>query len=100
MTRTFTAATADVAKAELKAAYRMTSGLPESTGPLMTFVGRLDMQKGYDLLLEALADVLEDTEMQVVIVGAGRQDLVQMTKAMQKKYSKKFYYAGWMGPER
>merc|ERR1712100_789894 len=38
--------------------------------------------------------------MQVVVVGAGRQDLVTMTKAMQKKYPTKFYYAGWMGPER
>merc|ERR1719456_1506136 len=76
------------------------SGLPEIEGPLMVFVGRLDMQKGYDLLLEALEEVLEDTEMQVVIVGAGRQDLMEMTKSMQKKYPKKFYYAGWMGPER
>merc|ERR1719262_1893919 len=58
------------------------------------------MQKGYDLLLEALKQVLVDTEMQVVIVGAGRADLVQMTRAMQQKHPKKFYYAGWMGPER
>jgi len=97
---TFTVATVDAAKAELKASYLNQAGLPESSGPLMVFVGRLDMQKGYDLLLEALTEVLEDLEMQVVIVGAGRQDLVQMTKAIQKKYPKKFYYAGWMGPER
>merc|ERR1719375_2076704 len=66
----------------------------------MTFLGRLDVQKGYDLLLEALAEVLPDIDMQVVIVGAGRKDLVEMTKAMQKKFPTKFYYAGWMGPER
>merc|ERR1719443_1930558 len=66
----------------------------------MVFVGRLDMQKGYDLLMEALVEVLPELEMQVVIVGAGRQDLVEMTKAVQKKFPKKFYYAGWMGPER
>merc|ERR1719160_1894741 len=58
------------------------------------------MQKGYDLLLEALIELLEDTEMQVVVVGAGRADLVQQTKAVEKKFPKKFYYAGWMGPER
>merc|ERR1719171_209610 len=97
---TFTTATVDAAKDELKAQYLTTSGLPESTGPLMVFLGRLDMQKGYDLLLEALTDVLQDTELQVVIVGAGRQDLVEMTKGIQKKFPKKFYYAGWMGPER
>merc|ERR1719420_2457406 len=67
---------------------------------MMVFVGRLDMQKGYDLLLEALVEVLPELDMQVVIVGAGRQDLVEMTKAIQKKFPKKFYYAGWMGPER
>merc|ERR1719207_271714 len=66
----------------------------------MIFVGRLDMQKGYDIMLEALGDVLADTEMQVVVVGAGRADLVTMTKAVMKKYPTKFHYAGWMGPER
>jgi granule-bound starch synthase len=97
---TYTPATADKAKEELKIAYRNESGLPAIDGPLMTFIGRLDAQKGYDLLLEALADVLEDTEMQVVIVGAGRADLVQQTRAMEKKFPNKFFYAGWMGPER
>eukprot|EP00434_Breviolum_minutum_P041789 symbB.v1.2.037175.t1/scaffold5414.1/size27421/1 len=38
--------------------------------------------------------------MQVVIVGAGRADLVAQTKAVEKKYPDKFFYAGWMGPER
>lgn len=96
----FTAATADAAKQELKAAYRLENGLPASDGPLMCFIGRLDAQKGYDLLLEALVDVMEDTELQVVIVGAGRADLVQQTRAVEKKYPSKFFYAGWMGPER
>jgi granule-bound starch synthase len=97
---TFNAATVDVAKAQLKASYQQESGLGASSGPMMCFVGRLDAQKGYDLLLEALIEVLEDTEMQVVVVGAGRADLVQQTKAVEKKFPKKFFYAGWMGPER
>ncbi|CAK0866518.1 unnamed protein product [Prorocentrum cordatum] len=97
---TFTAATVDVAKAQLKAAYQQENGLGASSGPMMCFIGRLDAQKGYDLLLESLIEVLEDTEMQVVIVGAGRADLVQQTKAVEKKFPKKFFYAGWMGPER
>merc|ERR1719420_2196462 len=67
---------------------------------MMVFVGRLDMQKGYDLLMEALVEVLPELEMQVVVVGAGRQDLVERTKGIQKKFPNKFYYAGWMGPER
>jgi len=97
---TFTAQNLVEAKAELKAAYRQESGLPESPGPLMCFIGRLDAQKGYDLLLEALVDVLKESEMQVVIVGAGRADLVTQTRALEAKYPTKFFYAGWMGPER
>eukprot|EP00435_Cladocopium_sp_Y103_P019215 s3923_g4.t1 len=85
----------DIAKSELKASYRAQNGLTGCTGPLMCFIGRLDSQKGYDLLLESL-----DTEMQVVIVGAGRADLVAQTKAVEKKFPDKFFYAGWMGPER
>jgi len=97
---TYTAATASAAKAQLKAAYRQESGLPDSPGPLMCFIGRLDGQKGYDLLLESLVETLPQTELQVVIVGAGRADLVAQTKAVEKKFPGKFFYAGWMGPER
>jgi len=97
---TFSAETADTAKAELKAMYRAQNNLPAIDGPLMCFIGRLDAQKGYDLLLESLVEVLEDAEMQVVIVGAGRADLIAQTRAVEKKFPKKFFYAGWMGPER
>eukprot|EP00443_Scrippsiella_acuminata_P063116 CAMPEP_0115390706 /NCGR_PEP_ID=MMETSP0271-20121206/10338_1 /TAXON_ID=71861 /ORGANISM="Scrippsiella trochoidea, Strain CCMP3099" /LENGTH=827 /DNA_ID=CAMNT_0002814253 /DNA_START=55 /DNA_END=2538 /DNA_ORIENTATION=- len=97
---TYTEETASLAKEQLKMAYRAESGLPESPGPLMCFIGRLDAQKGYDLLLEALTEVLQDTELQVVIVGAGRADLVEETRALEKKFPSKFFYAGWMGPER
>eukprot|EP00932_Pfiesteria_piscicida_P018500 SRR837773.5348.p1 GENE.SRR837773.5348~~SRR837773.5348.p1 ORF type:complete len:241 (-),score=93.66 SRR837773.5348:267-989(-) len=97
---TYTAQTCVAAKEQLKAAYRAESGLPASSGPLLCFIGRLDAQKGYDLLLDALIDVLADTDLQVVIVGAGRADLVEQTKAVERKFPTKFFYAGWMGPER
>jgi granule-bound starch synthase len=97
---TFSAATADIAKEELKVSYRTQNNLPAIDGPLLCFIGRLDAQKGYDLLLEALIEVLQDTEMQVVIVGAGRADLVAQTRAVEKKFPGKFFYGGWMGPER
>ncbi|CAE7357265.1 WAXY [Symbiodinium pilosum] len=96
----FTAATADAAKTELKNLYRQQNNLVASKGPLMCFIGRLDAQKGYDLLLESLMEVLEDTELQIVIVGAGRADLVAQTKALEKQFPDKLFYAGWMGPER
>merc|ERR1719356_485801 len=80
--------------------YRAQNNLSAIDGPLMCFIGRLDAQKGYDLLLESLVEILEDTELQVVIVGAGRADLIAQTRAVEKKFPKKFFYAGWMGPER
>merc|ERR1719356_814560 len=80
--------------------YRAQNNLSAIDGPLMCFIGRLDAQKGYDLLLESLVEILEDTELQVVIVGAGRADLIAQTKAVEKKFPSKFVYGGWMGPER
>jgi len=97
---TFTAATADAAKAELKATYRAENDLPASNAPLMCFIGRLDLQKGYDLLLESLSEVLKTEDIQVIIVGSGTASLVAQTKAAEKKFPGKLFYAGWMGPER
>eukprot|EP00930_Biecheleria_cincta_P013573 TRINITY_DN1202_c2_g2_i1.p1 TRINITY_DN1202_c2_g2~~TRINITY_DN1202_c2_g2_i1.p1 ORF type:complete len:565 (+),score=96.75 TRINITY_DN1202_c2_g2_i1:199-1695(+) len=100
---TFTAATAEAAKAQLKATYRAENKLPAIDGPLMCFIGRLDSQRGYDLLLKSLTDVLETDDIQVVVVGsgpAGTDDLVAHTKTLAQVFPGKFHYAGWMGPER
>eukprot|EP00438_Fugacium_kawagutii_P036223 Skav206634 [mRNA] locus=scaffold2313:166059:180766:- [translate_table: standard] len=56
----FNSTNCDIAKTELKQSYRAQNGLTGCTGPLMCFIGRLDSQKGYDLLLESLVEVLED----------------------------------------
>jgi granule-bound starch synthase len=42
---TFTAATADAAKAELKATYRAENDLPAINAPLLCFIGRLDFRR-------------------------------------------------------
>jgi len=96
----FTADTVDKAKAEMKKTYQKISGLPATSGPMLCFIGRLDVQKGYDLIVNALEEVLPTTEMQVVIIGSGRPDLVARTKALAKMYPGKVCYEGWMGPER
>jgi glycogen synthase len=67
---------------------------------MMCFIGRLDVQKGYDLIIDALEEVLPTLEMQVVIIGAGKTQLVTRTKTLAKKYPSKLAYEGWMGPER
>eukprot|EP00403_Amphidinium_massartii_P029411 CAMPEP_0178398062 /NCGR_PEP_ID=MMETSP0689_2-20121128/14581_1 /TAXON_ID=160604 /ORGANISM="Amphidinium massartii, Strain CS-259" /LENGTH=733 /DNA_ID=CAMNT_0020018817 /DNA_START=149 /DNA_END=2353 /DNA_ORIENTATION=- len=91
----------DEKKAELKAYLQSTYGLPVSKETaLCVFLGRMDLQKGYDYLLAALEATLSTVDVQVVIVGTGRADLVAASKALAKKHPKKMYLAGWMGPER
>jgi granule-bound starch synthase len=63
-------------------------------------VGRMDLQKGYDYLLAALQAILAKLDMQLIIIGTGRADLVASTKALAKKFPSKIYLAGWCGPER
>mmetsp|Transcript_39976 Transcript_39976/g.94155 ORF Transcript_39976/g.94155 Transcript_39976/m.94155 type:complete len:751 (+) Transcript_39976:131-2383(+) len=91
----------DEKKAELKTYLQGKYGLPISEDTaLCVFLGRMDLQKGYDYLLAALEATLATLDIQVVIVGTGRADLVASSKALAKKFPKKMYLAGWMGPER
>jgi len=97
----FTAATAEAAKAKLKATFRAANKLPALDCPLMCFIGRLDLQSGYDLLLTAITDMLEtDADIQVVVVGWGTEDYFAHTRTLEQLFPDKFKYAGWMGPER
>lgn len=57
-------------KAALKAALREEMHLPESDGPLAVVVSRLTGQKGFDLLLEALPEFLEQGG-QLALLGSG-----------------------------
>jgi granule-bound starch synthase len=101
MPSSFTSKDVDEKKAELKATLQEMYGLkvsPETA--LCVFVGRLDLQKGYDYLCAALSAVLESVNIQIIIIGTGRADLVATTKALAKKYPENVYVAGWCGPER
>jgi granule-bound starch synthase len=101
MLSAFSVKDVDVKKAELKAYLQEFYGLPVSaTTPLAIFLGRMDLQKGYDYLLAALTTVLDELDMQVIIIGTGRADLVASTKALAKKHPGKIHVAGWCGPER
>jgi len=101
MLSTFGVSDVDEQKAALKRHIQETCGLPASAKtPLCIFVGRMDLQKGYDYLLAALAAVLDELELQLIVVGTGRADLVASTKALAKKHPEKVFVAGWCGPER
>jgi len=101
MLSTFHVKDVDERKAELKRHVQETYGLPVSAEtPLSIFVGRMDLQKGYDYLLAALGVVLDTMDLQLIVIGTGRADLVAGTKALAKKHPEKVHLAGWCGPER
>mmetsp|Transcript_50856 Transcript_50856/g.142330 ORF Transcript_50856/g.142330 Transcript_50856/m.142330 type:complete len:335 (+) Transcript_50856:1-1005(+) len=91
----------DEKKAELKKSIQEMYGLPVSADtPLCVFVGRMDLQKGYDYLLAALTAVLDRLDLQLIIVGTGRADLVASTRNLANMHPTKVHLAGWCGPER
>lgn len=65
-----------------KGALQRELGLPlEPSAPLVASVGRMVHQKGFDLLAEALPDVLRATDAQIVIAGDGDADLMASVQA-------------------
>jgi starch synthase len=57
--------------------------------PVFGFVGRLDYQKGVDLLVNTLEHALKEFNMQFVQVGGGDSSLVDMLKDLKQKYPQK-----------
>lgn len=71
----YTRRTAEKGKAACKAAMQQEMGLPERPeAPLVVFVGRLDQQKGADLVIQA-APWMADQGAQLIMLGTGRKDL-------------------------
>eukprot|EP00899_Mesostigma_viride_P010164 jgi/Mesvir1/19149/Mv01172-RA.1 len=71
----FSAETVKEGKAACKAALQKELGLPiKPDVPLLGFIGRLDHQKGVDLIMEAMP-WLANQNCQIVMLGTGRKDL-------------------------
>ncbi|CAL1392149.1 unnamed protein product [Linum trigynum] len=82
-------------KPQCKAALQRELGLPERPEvPLIGFIGRLDNQKGVDLIAEAIPWMVEQ-DVQLVMLGTGRQDLEEMLKNFEGQYRDKV--RGWVG---
>ncbi len=82
-------------KAKCKAALQEALGLPiEPDVPLLGFIGRLDFQKGPDLVLDALEE-LADRRCQVVMLGSGVAEYEEKMREMESKYP--HMYRGWVG---
>lgn len=54
--------------------------------PLIGFVGRLEEQKGVDILLEALPGIL-DEEVQIALLGTGKKKFEKKVKVGKQEWS-------------
>jgi len=82
-------------KLECKRALQKELGLPvRDNVPMMGFIGRLDWQKGPDLLQAALNDMMRE-DVQVVMLGSGLPELEDFMRWAEQSYKDKF--RGWVG---
>ena len=76
-------------KLECKRALQRQLGLPERDDvPLLGFIGRLDHQKGVDLITDA-RHWLMGQDVQLVMLGSGREDLEQSLRSMENDHKDK-----------
>ncbi|KAG0600329.1 hypothetical protein M758_11G024900 [Ceratodon purpureus] len=87
--------TLDVGKAACKAALQRELGLPERPNvPLLGFIGRLDHQKGVDIIAQAMPWLMSQ-DIQLVMLGTGRKDYEDMLKNFEGSHREKV--RGWVG---
>lgn len=58
----------------------------DANTPLLAVSGRLDSQKGLDLIIETLPFLLEETNIQFVALGSGEQKYKGALEQIEKKY--------------
>jgi granule-bound starch synthase len=78
-------------KAAAKESLQAVVGLPvDAKAPLFGFIGRLEEQKGVDILLEALPEILGGgSKCQVIVLGTGKPALEQKTEAINTKFPRR-----------
>lgn len=87
--------TVGTGKPQCKRALQKELGLPvRDDVPLIGFIGRLDHQKGVDLIAEAIPWMMGQ-DVQLVMLGTGRQDLEDMLRQYENQHSGKI--RGWVG---
>uniref|UniRef100_A0A1D1XC96 starch synthase n=1 Tax=Anthurium amnicola TaxID=1678845 RepID=A0A1D1XC96_9ARAE len=87
--------TLETGKPQCKAALQKELGLPvRPEVPLVGFIGRLDHQKGVDLIAEAIPWMVGQ-DMQLVMLGTGRRDLEDMLRKFDGQHRDKV--RSWVG---
>lgn len=87
--------TLETGKTTCKTALQKELGLPvRSDVPVIGFIGRLDHQKGVDIIAESLPWMVEQ-DIQLVMLGTGRSDLENMLRSFEGQHQDKV--RGWVG---
>jgi starch synthase len=82
-------------KSACKAALQKELGLPvRSDVPMLGFIGRLDDQKGVDIIADAMYWIREQ-DVQLILLGTGRPDLENMLRKFEGENRDKI--RGWVG---
>ncbi|KAJ1257812.1 hypothetical protein BS78_10G024900 [Paspalum vaginatum] len=81
--------TALEAKALNKEALQALAGLPvDRKIPLVAFIGRLEEQKGPDIMAAAIPQLMEE-DVQIVMLGTGKKKFERMLMSAEEKYPNK-----------
>ncbi|XP_068665965.1 soluble starch synthase 1, chloroplastic/amyloplastic-like [Aristolochia californica] len=82
-------------KVKCKTALQVELGLAVNPDcPVIAFIGRLDYQKGTDLIWSALPELMQD-DVQFVMLGSGDPDIENWMRVAETTYKDKF--RGWVG---
>ncbi|XP_074582770.1 granule-bound starch synthase 1, chloroplastic/amyloplastic-like [Curcuma longa] len=90
ITANYDATTVMEAKPLNKEALQAEVGLPvNSKIPVIAFIGRLEEQKGSDILAEAIPKFI-DQDVQVIVLGTGKKKLERQLALLEDKFPDKF----------
>ncbi|KAF4380381.1 hypothetical protein F8388_024674 [Cannabis sativa] len=82
-------------KVQCKVALQKELGLPVRPDcPLIGFIGRLDYQKGIDVIQQAIPELMQD-DVQFVMLGSGNSLYEEWMREAESSYNDKF--RGWVG---
>lgn len=78
-------------KAKCRAVVQQEFGLPRDNGgaPLLAFVGRLAEQKGIDLIIPAIAEWVQSTNVQWMILGTGEPKYQEQLQTLAQRHPQK-----------
>ena len=74
-------------------------GLEQKDVPLLSVISRIVHHKGFDVLIEALNNLLKNNDIQFVILGVGEQHYINRIKLLKEKYEDKIIIKDIFDPE-